>query len=255
MRELHACSRALSGEAKLDYFDADGRVRVKTLFISAHPKSVRFDLLSPFGPTLATLTSDGENFALLDQEQKAFFVGPAAECNVERFLRVPIPPEALVQLLAGEAPVLIHEPAQSSIVWEGGRYVMRIESRHQARQTIAFELVEADRDKPFAEQRVRVVEVVVEQAGVELYRAELKDHTPAATAKPRVDPEGIEATVHPSGPQCRAEVPRRIRFVVPIAERDVIFEQQKIDHNPPLIPGVFEQRQPAGTVLRRSDCR
>ncbi|MEN9579160.1 MAG: hypothetical protein RJA70_2169, partial [Pseudomonadota bacterium] len=231
MRELHACSRALRGEARLDYFDADGRFRVKTLFITEHPMNVRFDLFSPFGQTLITLTANGKDFALLDQEQKQYFVGNAAQCNVERFLKVPIPPAALVQLLAGEAPILLHEPSAARIEWDDGHYVLYITGKHRASQRVVLELVEADLNKPYSEQRVRVVEVAVSQAGVELYRAELEDHAPAPTAKPRLDPEGIEAPVNPSGPPCRAELPRRIRFVVPLAERDVLFEQTDLAHN------------------------
>lgn len=255
MREMQACSRALRGEAKLDYFDDQGRIRVKTLFISAHPKNVRFDLLSPFGSPLATLTSNGEAFALLDQEQKAFFVGPARECNVERFLRVPIPPEGLVQLLAGEAPILIHQPEQSTIAWKDGLYEVTIAGKHEAVQSLKFRLPESDRAKEFSAQRLQLVEVLVKQAGVELYRAELQGYAPAKTAAPRVDPEGLDATVFPSGPACQASVPRRIRFIVPISERDVVFDQVEIEHNPPLIDGVFQQVQPGGTTLRRSDCR
>lgn len=255
MQEVHACSRALRGEARLDYFDDDGRMRVKTLFLSQHPQNVRFDLLSPFGSPLATLTVNDDEFALLDQKEKAFYVGPASECNVERFLRVPIPPAALVQLLAGEAPILLHEPGAARVSWEQGQYTIRIAGKHQATQIVKLSLPEADRDKPYGAQSVRVTEVIVMQAGVELYRAELSEHVAAETAKPRVDPEGIEADVLPSGPSCRAEVPRRVRFVVPVSERDVIFEQLEVVHNPPLIGGVFTQQQPGGTVRRRSLCR
>lgn len=252
--EQHRCSRALRGQAKLDYFDDQGRVRVETLFLAEHPDHVRFDLISPFGGTLATLTADGETFALLDTKDKAFYLGPASQCNVERFLRVPVPPAALIQLMAGEAPVLVHQPGQASIEWSGGRYQIEIESRHGASQVI--ELVPHDDDwyKPYTEQRLRVVAVAVEQQGVELYRAELKDHAPAATAKPRVDPLGIDEDVPPSGPQCYAEIPRRVRFIVPLSDRDVIFEHDDVEHNPPLLPGTFTQPVPDGVSVRRSDC-
>jgi hypothetical protein len=255
VHELHACSRALRGEAKLDYFDDNGRIRVKTLYITQHPSSVRFDLMSPFGAPVATLTSNGERFTLLDQKEKAFFEGPARECNVERFLRVPIPPEALVRLLAGEAPVLVHQPESSSIDWEDGRYVIRIQSKHQAEQRIAVEVLDADYGAPYSAQRVRVTEVEVSQAGVVLYSVRLSDHEPARTAKPLVDPDGLEPPLPPSGPACQAEVPRRVHFTVPLSERDVLFEQKEVEHNPPLIDGVFDQQQPRGTLLRRAQCR
>jgi len=255
LRVQHACSRAIRGEAKLDYFDENGRVRVDTFFLAQHPQSVRMDLISPLGGTLATLTSDDSRFALLDQKDKSFYVGPAAQCNVERFLRVPVPPAVLVQLMAGEAPVLVHRPEQATLHWSGGRYVIEIASKNEATEVIELEPHEADWDKPWKEQRLRVVAVSVSQRGVELYRAELKDHRAAATAKPRIDPLGIDDPILPSGPQCRVEIPRRVRFVVPVSERDVVFEHQEVEHNPPLVPGSFEQQVPPGVHVRPADCR
>ncbi len=255
LRQEHGCSRGIRGEAKLDYFDDQGRIRVNTLFLAQHPDNVRMDLISPFGGTLATLTADGKTFTLLDTREKAFFVGPAHQCNVERFLRVPVPPAALVQLMAGEAPIVVHEPGQARIEWRGGRYVIDIDSRHDVHE--AIELVPRDEDweKPFTEQRLRVVAVTVEQQGVELYRAELKDHRPATTAAPREDPLGIDDPVPPSGPECHAEIPRYVRFVVPLSERDVVFEHQQVEHNPPLIEGVFTQQPPGGVSVRHSMCQ
>src|SRR5690606_14768443 len=79
VRSMHSCSRGLRGEAKLDYFDESGRVRVDTFYLSAHPQSLRFDLVSPFGTPLSTLTVDRDDFALLDREARVFYVGQANE--------------------------------------------------------------------------------------------------------------------------------------------------------------------------------
>jgi Outer membrane lipoprotein LolB len=255
VRALHACSRGLRADAKLDYFDASGRVRVGAFLMAVHPRQVRFDLVSPFGTQLATLTSDGTSFALLDQKDKSFHTGPANQCAVERFLRVPIPPDALVQLLSGEAPILSHRPEDAQIGWEGGNYVVRIQSAHQATERIVLEPLEADLLRPYVEQRLRVREVTVSQAGVELYHAELRDYRAVNVAGPRKDPEGIEAEIPASGPACNAEVPHTIRFRVPLENRDVLLEQSHVEHNPPLIDGVFQQQQPPGTQLRTSTCQ
>lgn len=255
VRTQHACSRGLRAEAKLDYFDKSGRVRVGAFLMAAHPSQVRFDLVSPFGTPLATLTSDGTSFALLDQKDKSFHVGPANQCAVERFLRVPIPPDALVQLLSGEAPILSHRPEDARIGWEAGNYVVRIQSAHDASEHIVLEPLEADLLRPYTEQRLRVREVSVSQGGVELYRAELRDYRAVRAAGPRTDPEGIEPEVPPSGPACDVEVPHTIRFRVPLENRDVLLEQSRVEHNPPLIDGVFEQQQPPGSQLRTSTCQ
>jgi hypothetical protein len=59
MRELHACSRGLTGEGSFDYLGDEGRVRAKSLYVVARPTSLRFDVMSPMGGVLSTLTSDG----------------------------------------------------------------------------------------------------------------------------------------------------------------------------------------------------
>jgi hypothetical protein len=255
LRAQHACSRGLRGESRFDSFDEAGRVRAKALFMMAHPESIRFEVLSPLGTSMATLTADGTSFGLLDQEQRVFFMGPADQCNVERFLQVPIPPTALVQLFAGEAPVLIHEPERATLEWEDGAYVIRIHSKHDAHQTIELEPAEEDLRKPWRVQRLRVRQVVVEQAGVELYRAELRDYRARHTAAPSIDPDGLMPALPPSGPVCAAEVPDKVRFIVPIAERDVVFEHQHVEHNPPLRTGAFSQPVPQGVTLRASRCQ
>ncbi len=72
MRETYACSRGQRGEAKLDYFGSAGRVRGDLWYLTSLPDKIRFDVVSPFGATLSTLTSDGERFALFDLRQKTF---------------------------------------------------------------------------------------------------------------------------------------------------------------------------------------
>ncbi len=255
VRETHACSRGLRGEATLDYFDPERRVRVDTFYQVGHPNRVRFDLVSPLGTPLSTLTVDEQEFRLLDRQARAFHVGVPNACNVERFLRVPVPPEVLVQLLNGVPPVLAHAPLDADISWEAGGYVVTVKGEHQATQRLVFELVPADREKPYADQHLRLSEVVVSQAEVELYRAELRDYVRANMATPRLDPDGLDAPIAPSGPPCTAEIPSRIRFEILISERDVVFEQKNAEHNPPLLPDAFRQEKPPGVKRETSVCR
>jgi hypothetical protein len=254
MRKTTECSRALKVEGKLDYFGEAGRVRGNLLYMLGIPDRIRFDVFSPFGATLSTLTSDGKHFKLLDLRQKQFLEGPANACNLARFTQVPIPPPALVQLLRGEPPVLAHTPAAASIAWEGGRYVVRVQSRHDAREEIFLEPVDADWSRNWQDQRMRLLGVRVEQLGVELYNAELADHRPAKMSAPQVDPDGIDPPEPPSGPECRAEIPGRIRFQVAGGDQDVILENLDVSHNPPLAPRAFDQEIPRGVVVRYSAC-
>lgn len=255
VRGSHACSLGLRGEAKLDYLDPEHRVRVDAFYLTGQPRELRFDLVSPFGTPLSTLTVDEKVFTLLDREARVFYKGTPNACNVEQFLRVPVPPEVLVQLLAGEPPVLAHAQDEAKIEWQGDGYVVEITSLNDATQRLVFEPEPKDWDKPYAEQRIRLTEVEVSQQGVLLYRATLRDYFAVHTAGPRVDPDGLEADVPPSGPPCDAEVPRRIRFEIPIADRDVLFEQKNAEHNPPQLPNAFSQERAPGTRLEISACQ
>jgi len=254
LHEEQACSRGLSGEGKLDYFGKEGRIRGSILFMVSSPDRVRLDVVSPFGATISTLTSDGTAFSLYDLRQKVFLHGPASACNLAQFTHVPMPPHALVSLLRGEPPLLTHAPASATLDWEAGRYVVRIASAHAATEEIAISPSDEDYDKPYAAQRLDLASVEVKQQGYVLYRAELAEHVGAVTAPPRSDPDGIDPDVPPSGPACRARVPRRIHLEVPAEEQDLLLSISEIAHNPPLRPGAFEQRPPGGVVVRSSPC-
>ncbi|MEZ4226649.1 MAG: hypothetical protein R3B13_37220 [Polyangiaceae bacterium] len=254
MHETYRCSRGIQGEAKIDYFGDEGRVRGNVLYKAMLIDDLRFDVFSPFGLTISTLTSDGRDFALYDLQQKTLFTGPANTCNVTRFTHVPVPPHALAQLLRGEAPVLVHTPQQATIAWEGGSYVIRVQSKHEATQEIHLEPTDADWLAPWQKQRVRVLEVSVTQQGIDLYRAELQDHEAAKTARPWEDPDGLGGDIPPSGPACDAEVPRRMRLEVPGTDQDLILRVKEAAHNPPLLPGTFQQAPRPGVRVRYSAC-
>lgn len=253
MRESHACSRGMQGEAKLEYFGDRGRVRGNVLYMTMLPEQLRFDVFSPFGVTLSTLTSDGHDFSLYDLKEKSFLRGPANTCNVARFTQVPVPPFALAQLLRGEAPVLVHDATQATLAWEG-EYVVRIQSKNAATEEIHLEPTPDDWNRPWREQSVRVLSVRVAQNDMDLYRAFLADHEVATTAAPRKDPEGIDPTIPPSGPVCRAEIPRRLRLETPDTDQELVLRNKEVNHNPPLLPGVFRQDPPRGVTVREARC-
>ena len=261
MRETYACSRGVAADAKLDYFGDEGRARGNVLYKVSMLERMRFDVYSPFGVMLSTLSSDGKKFALYDLRQKEFLQGPALPCNVERFTRVPVPPFALVQLLRGEAPVLVHEAAGTSISWDSGflglgsgAYLIHIASKHGAEEEIRVVPVDADFNLPWNQQRLRVLEVRVLQHGSELYAAELRDHRPGRTAAPRVDEDGLGPTLPPSGPACSAEIPARVRISVPDSGHDLLIVNQEVFHNPPLTEGDFSQSPPSGVRVRYVTC-
>jgi hypothetical protein len=247
MKATYACTNGVQGTAKIDHFSPQGRIRGDLYLFAVNPDRVRFDVVSPFGATLYTLTSDGDRFEMLDIKEKQFLFGPSSPCNLARLTQVPVPAHALVALLRGEAPVLVHSPKAAQITWEkDGFYRLLVQSTRDASQEIHLEIRPEDIDKPWQEQRVRVTDVRVAQRGLDLYHAELKSHQPAKTAEPRTDPDGIDPPIPPSGPACDAELPRSIRMRVPNTDEDVIFQYKEAKWNPPIMPGAFNQPEPGG---------
>jgi hypothetical protein len=255
LRATASCGTALQAAAKIDHFGKQGRVRGDLLMFVAVPARLRMDIVSPFGVTLATLTSDGAHFALTDLREKRFLVGRASACNIKRLTTVPLPGSVLVDLLRGQAPVLKHEPNAGTVAWDrAGYYVVTVPSTRTASEELHLAPRPGDASRPWSEQRLRLVDVVVRQYGAVLYHAALDGHLPAPMATERVDPAHIDPTIPPSGPFCDADLPRRIHVDVPDLHEDVLFRYDEVTWNPPLPEGIFTQPQPAGMEVVRVEC-
>jgi hypothetical protein len=255
MHDTFACGNAIQASAKIDHFGERGRVRGDVMLFGARPARVRMDVVSSFGAALATLTSDGTDFALADLREKRFFTGPSSACNIARLTSVPVPVHVLVALLHGEAPVLRHDATGATMTWDGhGYWVLDIASTREAREEIRIAPRPDDWTRPWEQQRMRVLDVVVRQAGYVLYRAELGEHSAAATAPAREDPDHLSPPIPPSGPACDAEIPRRIHLEVPAPEADVRFRYEDLWWNPPLPDGTFQQPTPGGMSVERVTC-
>jgi hypothetical protein len=249
------CGLGIQASAKIDHFGKGGRVRGDLLMFAVWPERLRMDVVSPFGVTLATLTSDGTKFSLADLREKRFYFGPASACNIARLTTVPMPGHVLVSLLRGEAPVLKHDAPNATIAWSGrGYYVLTITGTRNTVEEIHLVPHPADFALPWEKQRMRVLDVQVKQEGVTLYHATLDEHQPTAMAKPRIDPDGIDPPVPPSGPMCTADLPRKIHVEVPGKDEDVRFRYENVAWNPPLIDGLFTQPVPGGVEVVRVTC-
>jgi hypothetical protein len=255
MHATFACARAVQASAKIDHFGQEGRARGDLLLFAARPARVRMDIVSPFGVALYTLTANGSEFALADLKDKHFYVGPATACNIARLTSVPVPAHVLVDLLQGEAPVLVHAPREPTIAWSPeGYYAITIPSTRSAREEIHLAPRPDDWNRPWTEQRMRVLDVRVEQAQFVLYHAEMSEHAGAVTAGPREDPDGLAPPLAPSGPACDAEIPRKLHVEVGDPEADVRFQYEDRRWNPPLPQGTFEQPPPDGLRVERVSC-
>lgn len=256
---IHAtqdCGLGIHATAKIDHFGKGGRVRGDLLAYAIWPERIRMDVVSPFGVTLATLTSDGNKFSLYDLREKRFFYGPAKACNIARLTTVPMPGHVLVSILRGEAPVLKHTgESDTSIGWDSsGYYVATVKGGNGAEERLRIAPHPADFNLPWEKQRLRLLDVEVKQQGIVLYHAELSDHKPAASDKPIIDPDGLDAPVPTSGPVCTTELPRRIHVEVPGKDEDVLFRYENVTWNPPLQENTFTQPIPPGVGVERVTC-
>ena len=74
-------------------------------------------------------------------------------------------------------------------------------------------------------------------------------------AKARIDEDGLDDPIEPSGPSCNAEMPRSIRFKVEDTGDDVLFSYKEAKWNPPILPGSFTQPTPDGVRKIYVDCK
>jgi hypothetical protein len=244
----------IQATAKVDYFGDEGRGRGDVWLFASWPARLRMDVFA-FGNLIATLTSDGTRFGMADLRSKAFYVGEPKACAIGQFTQVPIPAHALVSLLRGQAPILKHAAAAATLEWDRhGYYRVRLEGADDTHEELHLEPRPDDLQRPWTEQRMRIVGVVVRQHDDVLYDAEMSDFGNAPMATGRVDPDGIDPPTPPSGPSCTEELPRKIHVRVPSRGQDVQFRFEKVTWNPPLPQGTFAQAVPQGSHVVQVTC-
>jgi hypothetical protein len=119
---------SLRAETRTEYLEGGQRVKLSMRYLIARGGKLRFEADAPLQGTVLTLVSDGTTFQLNDARNNRFLEGPASPCNVARFLRVELSPEAIFEIFSGGVP-LDGEPAQVS--WDpshGGREVLELKT-------------------------------------------------------------------------------------------------------------------------------
>ena len=74
--------------------------------MAERPGRLRVEVHDFFGNVVAVLVVEDGRLALFDARQGTFLRGAATPANLARLVPVPLPPEALVTLLCGSAPLL-----------------------------------------------------------------------------------------------------------------------------------------------------
>lgn len=131
--------RSLRMSTKVDHLAEGQRVKIKVSMLLARPDKLRFEADSPLGGTVAYLTSNGRDFALLDVRANRFLVGPASACNVARLIKLTLPPQDVVTVLMGGVP-MAGEPA--GVSWDpshGGREVLTLRAPDGGSETLELD--------------------------------------------------------------------------------------------------------------------
>jgi hypothetical protein len=94
------------------------RVRGSVLMLVDRAGRLRFEAEVALRGTVATLVTDGGQFALLDGESNTFKRGPACPDNVASLVRIPLAPDEIAAVLLGDAPLGDDARADAEVAWD-----------------------------------------------------------------------------------------------------------------------------------------
>lgn len=218
--------RALRAEARLEQRSGGKRIRGTILMMIERPKKVRFDALTRLG-AVATLTSDGEAFALVDLREERFFFGEACPENIARGIGIRLEPSELVALLLGDLPELDGAVTDFDVI--RGGYRIALPDRDGGRVEIDLALLKDELSLPPSAQRVHLKAMrFYSSEGVLKRSIRFGSHRTLRTI------EGDEALI-----------PREIEFVDREERSDLLFRYQSIEPLEAAPEGAFEQRRPS----------
>lgn len=243
--QLLAWAENLRAEARVDRREAGApaeraRLRGTVLMLAQRPDRVRFDAMTQFGPA-ATLTSDGESFALMDLRENRFFVGPSCAENIALLLGVPMEAEDIGRVLFGEAPLI--EAVDRQIVCEGGSYRVTLRGADGTTQELVYEIRPSDADSAPVEQRLRLRETIVRDARqIVRLRIRWDDHRFV------VDPRST------TSPQEGLALPYRVQVELPADGVDTLVRFERIEINVEMPEGVFTQEARPGLAVEPVEC-
>lgn len=101
--------RSMQSGAIMEYSAADGHhFRTHEEIALARPASIRVEAVAPFGATMVLAVDDAGRLMIFDPSKNVLMSGGANAATLERYVRIPLAPPAVVDLLMGLAP----DPAQ-----------------------------------------------------------------------------------------------------------------------------------------------
>jgi outer membrane biogenesis lipoprotein LolB len=212
--------QSLHAEGKAD----EGRAKITIELLVATGGRMRLEMQSPLGGAVASLTTDGSEFRLLDQRNNRFLVGPAQPCNVSRLIGVSLSPEQVMSVVAGSAPV---EGEAVGVAWDethGGREVLELKTPDGGSEKLWLDGHDRSWDVRAAERK--------DAAGHTLWKVAHDDFA---------DQEGFR-------------LPKRTSIEQPSRKAAVRVRWRQQDPNVPIKDGVF-RLEPRGLLPQPVDCQ
>jgi outer membrane lipoprotein-sorting protein len=97
--------RSMQSGAIMEYSAADGHhFRTHEEIALARPASMRVEAVAPFGATMVLAADDAGRLMIFDPSKNILMSGGANAATLERYVRIPLAPQAAVDLLMGLAP-------------------------------------------------------------------------------------------------------------------------------------------------------
>ncbi len=249
----------IRGDATIDYLGEKGRVKGQLKLLASGPAKLRIGIKVAVMGSAGELASDGVRFFADDQAHGRYLTGLAKPCNIAKITQVPLESTELVPMLWGMRPDLPTKVSCDSVKWsDDGYYVVALSHEAGPNQAKLHELRMTpwpeDLDKPWAEQRMRLLGVLAWRDDALIYRVTMADHQKTVTAPAIIDAEGLSDDVPPSGPTVSVDVPRKIHVEVPGKKSDVIFKYEDAVVNPPLPANVFRLNLVKGVPVDEVGC-
>lgn len=100
-----AATRTVRGLARLEFAGPNGSGSAAQAIVVALPDRVRMETLTPLGTTALVATLRATEVRVHSLLQREYAIGRATQETLGRLVRVPVPPDLLVRLLAGLPPL------------------------------------------------------------------------------------------------------------------------------------------------------
>ncbi len=214
---------SLRASATIEQIDHGKRLRGRAYVFMKRPASIRFDAMSPVDTPLAILTADALSFALLDATQDAFFTGPPSSCNVARLLGIPMPPDAVADMLSGIPPLI--EAQDRHLEWKmKGYHLLTLRSGELKQQ----------------------VQIVTGTLGTNALRSVVWRGKSIVYDLRFLKRGPVGKTGH--------SLPHAISFAMPQESRAVVLTYRDVTIDPEIPDDAFTQSPPPGLAVHHVDC-